>query len=296
MIWKTKITQMCGIEYPIIMGAFGGWGKSDFAHSFSEAGGLGMITALNFPTFEDFRKDLQKMKALTDKPFAINLSLPHRALDKDFEIESTQERYLKYIDIAFSEGCRIFTTSGYKSSFIEKRVHESGGYWIHKCTLLNHALSAESEGADAVTILGLEGTGFKNPNSNTTLVNITVMKKHLNIPMVAAGGIGDARGLLGALAMGADGVCLGTALMTTTECPVPLRVKQKWLQTDIFSEDFHKRIYLYNKKNFMAPSTAIAHNKEVIPMKKFLNDMISNAENILKSWGFNNNEFNSMDS
>jgi len=296
MIWKTKITQMCGIEYPLIMGAFGGWGKSDFAYSFSEAGGLGMITALNFPKFEDFRKDLQKMKVLTNKPFAVNLSLPHRALDKSFEVESIHERYLKYIDIAFSEGCKVFTTSGYKSSFIEKRVHESGGYWIHKCTLLNHAMSAESEGADAVTILGLEGTGFKNPNSNTTLVNITVMKKYLKIPMVAAGGIGDARGLLGALAMGADGVCLGTALMTTTECPVLLRVKQKWLQTDIYSEDFHERIYLYNKKNFMAPSTAIAHSKEVIPMKKFLNELISNAENILKSWGFNNNEFNSMDS
>jgi len=296
MIWKTKITRMCGIEYPLIMGAFGGWGKSDFAYSFSEAGGLGTITALNFPKFEDFRKDLQKMKTLTDKPFAVNLSLPHRALDKDYEIESTQERYLKYIDIAFLEGCKIFTTSGYKSSFIEKRVHESGGYWIHKCTLLNHAISAESEGADAVTILGLEGTGFKNPNSNTTLVNITVMKKHLKIPMIAAGGIGDARGLLAALAMGADGVCLGTALMTTIECPVPLRVKQKWLQTDIFSEDFHKRIYLYNKKNFMAPSAAIAHSKEIIPMKKFLHELISNAENVLKSWGFNNNEFNTLNS
>jgi NAD(P)H-dependent flavin oxidoreductase YrpB (nitropropane dioxygenase family) len=296
MIWKTKITQMCGIEYPLIMGAFGGWGKSDFAHSFSEAGGLGMITALNFPELKDFQNDLQKMKEFTDKPFAVNLSLPHHALNKSYEEKSTHERYLKYVEVALSEGCSIFTTSGYKSSFIEKRVHEAGGYWIHKCTLLNHALSAESEGADAVTILGLEGTGFKNPNSNTTLVNITLMKKHLKIPMIAAGGIGDARGLLGALAMGADGACLGTALMTTNECPVPLRIKQKWLQTDIFSEDFHKRIYLYNKKNFMAPSTAIAHSKEVIPMKQFLQELISCAEEVIKSWGFNNNEFNTINS
>jgi len=296
MIWKTKITQMCGIQYPLIMGAFGGWGKSDFAYPFSEAGGLGMITALNFPEFDDFKTDLQRMKELTDKPFAVNLSLPHRALDKNIEEESTHERYLKYVEIALAEGCKVFTTSGYKSSFIEKRVHEAGGYWIHKCTLLNHALSAESEGADAVTILGLEGTGFKNPNSNTTLVNITLMKKYLKIPMIAAGGIGDARGFLGALAMGADGVCLGTVLMTTNECPVPLRVKQKWLQTDIFSEDFHKRIYLYNKKNFMAPSAAIVHSKEVIPMKQFLHELISNAEAVLKSWGFNNNEFNIINS
>ena len=296
MIWKTKITEMCGIKFPLIMGAFGGWGKSDFAYPFSEAGGLGMITALNFPEFDDFKNDLLKMKELTDKPFAVNLSLPHRALDKDFEKESTHKRYLKYVEIAFTEGVKVFTTSGYKSSFIEKRVHESGGYWIHKCTLLNHALSAESEGADAVTILGLEGTGFKNPNSNSTLVNVTVMKKHLSIPIVAAGGIGDARGLLGALAMGAEGICLGTALMTTEECPVPLRVKRKWLQTDIYSEDFHKRIYTYNKKNFMAPSTAIAHAKEVIPMKEFILGMMNDAENMLKSWGFNNEEFNTINS
>ena len=287
---------MCGIQYPLIMGAFGGWGKSDFAYPFSEAGGLGMITALNFPEFDDFKTDLQRMKQRTDKPFAVNLSLPHRALDKNFEEESTYERYLKYVEIALSEGCKVFTTSGYKSSFIEKRVHEAGGYWIHKCTLLNHALSAEKEGADAVTILGLEGTGFKNPNSNSTLVNITVMKKHLNIPMVAAGGIGDARGFLGALAMGADGVCLGTALMTTKECPVPLRVKQKWLQTDIYSEDFHKRIYVYNKKNFMAPSTAIAHSTEVVPIKQFIHKMMINAETVLKSWGYNGNEFNTINS
>jgi NAD(P)H-dependent flavin oxidoreductase YrpB (nitropropane dioxygenase family) len=296
MIWKTKITQMCGIEYPLIMGAFGGWGKSDFAHPFSEAGGLGMITALNFPEFEDFRKDLKKMKELTDKPFAVNLSLPHRALDKNFEIELTHERYLKYVEIALSEGCKIFTTSGYKSSFLEQRVHEAGGYWIHKCTLLNHALSAEKEGADGVTILGLEGTGFKSPVSNTTLVNITLAKRYLKIPIVAAGGIGDARGFLGALAMGADGICLGTALMTTTECPVPQRVKQKWIQTDIFSEDFHQRIYHYNIKNFMVPSTAIAHAREVIPIKQFMYELINNAENVLKSWGFNSNEFNSLNS
>ena len=112
--------------------------------------------------------------------------------------------------------------------------------------------------------------------------------------MVAAGGIGDARGLLGALAMGAEGVCLGTALMTTEECPVPLRVKKRWLQTDIYSGDFHSRIYTYNKKNFMAPSTAIAHSKEVVPMKLFIQDMMMTAENVLKSLGFNNSEFNSL--
>jgi NAD(P)H-dependent flavin oxidoreductase YrpB (nitropropane dioxygenase family) len=291
MIWKTKITQLLKIQYPLVMGAFGGWGKADFAHPFSEAGGLGTIAALNFPEIEDFKNDLQKMKSLTNKPFAVNLSLPHHALNKAYEEEPTQKRYLGYVEAALSENCKIFTTSGYKASFIEKRVHEAGGIWIHKCTLLNHALSAEKDGADAVTILGLEGTGFKNLISNTTLVNITVAKKHLKIPIVAAGGIGDARGFLGCLAMGADAVCLGTALMTTEECPVPARVKQKWIQTDIYTEDFYKRIYHYNIKNFMAPSTAIAHSHEIIPIKQLIQNLINTSEKILKSWGFDNNQF-----
>ena len=294
MKWKTKITQILGIKYPLIMGAFGGWGKAEFASTFSNAGGLGIIAALNFPNPEDFKKDIQKMKKLTTKPFGINLSLPHHILNDNEEGKKTKKRYLDYIDIALNENCSIFTTSGYKASFIGKRVHEEGGLWFHKCVLIKHAISAEEEGADGVTLVGLEGTGFKNPQTNTTLVNITLARKMLKIPIIAAGGIGDARGFLSALAMGADAVCLGTALMTTRECPVPERIKEKWLNLDIFNEQFHEKIFKYNVKNFMAPSTAIGHRNEIIPMKTLIEEMIINAENILLSWGFDNNEINTL--
>ena len=294
MKWKTKITQIFNIEYPLIMGAFGGWGKSEFASTFSNAGGLGIIAALNFPNLDDFRKDIQKMKQLTTKPFGINLSMPHHVLKDNEEGKKTKKRYLEYIDIAFNENCRIFTTSGYKASFIGKRVHEAGGIWFHKCVLIKHAVSAEKEGADGVTLVGLEGTGFKNPQTNTTLVNITLAKKMLKIPIIAAGGIGDSRGFLSALVMGADAVCLGTALMTTSECPVPTKIKEKWLKLDIFDQNFHDRIYKYNVKNFMAPSAAIGHQNEIIAMKTLIEEMITNAENILLSWGFNNNEINTI--
>ncbi|MBY9015404.1 MAG: nitronate monooxygenase [Candidatus Lokiarchaeota archaeon] len=294
MKWKTKITQIFKIEYPLIMGAFGGWGKSKFASIFSNAGGLGIIAALNFPNPEDFRKDIQKMKQLTTKPFGINLSLPHHILNDNEEGKKTKKRYLDYVDIALNEKCSIFTTSGYKASFIGKRVHEAGGTWFHKCVLIKHAISAEEEGADGVTIVGLEGTGFKNPQTNTTLVNITLARKMLKIPIIAAGGIGDARGFLSALAMGADAVCLGTALMTTKECPVPVNIKEKWLQLDIFEQNFHNKIYKYNVKNFMAPSTAIGHQNEIISMKTLIEEMIKNAENVLLSWGFDNNEINTL--
>jgi glutamate synthase domain-containing protein 2 len=124
---------------------------------------------------------------------------------------------------------------------------------------------------------------------------MTMAKKVIKIPIIAAGGIGDARGFLGALAMGADGICLGTALMATEECPVPKRVKEGWINTDIYTEEFHHKIYTYNTKNFMAPSTAIAHRKEVITIKELIDEIINQSENIIKSWGFNNTEFSTID-
>ncbi|MFX0043731.1 MAG: NAD(P)H-dependent flavin oxidoreductase [Candidatus Hodarchaeota archaeon] len=294
MIWKTKITQITGIKYPVIMGAFGGWGKSEFASSFSNVGGLGIIAALNFPNLEDFKNDLQNMRNLTKKPFGVNLSLPHHILEDTNEDKKTKNRYLEYIEVALNENVKFFTTSGFKAKFIGDRVHQAGGYWFHKCVLLKHAISAEKDGADAVTLVGLEGTGFKNPLSNTTLVNMTMAKKLLKIPIIAAGGIGDARGFLSVLAMGADAVCFGTALMITEECPVALNIKKKWLNLDIFNEDFYDRIFHYNVKNFMSPSMALGHQKEIVPVKVFIEEIINGAENILRLWGFKKEEFNTL--
>ncbi len=294
MIWKTRITQITDVKYPVIMGAFGGWGKSEFASSFSNAGGLGIITALNFPNLEDFKIDLQNMNNLTDKPFGVNLSLPHHTLSDTNEDKKTKKRYLEYVEVALNENIKIFTTSGFKAKFLGDRIHQAGGYWFHKCVLVKHAISAEKDGADAVTLVGLEGTGFKNPFSNTTLVNITMAKKLLKIPIIAAGGIGDARGYLSALAMGADAVCFGTALMMTKECPVALNIKKKWLNMDIFDEHFYNRIFHYNVKNFMSPSMALGHRKEIVPVKVFIEEIIGGAEKILKLWGFKKEKFSTL--
>jgi NAD(P)H-dependent flavin oxidoreductase YrpB (nitropropane dioxygenase family) len=293
MIWKTKITQITKTKYPLIMGAFGGWGKSAFASLFSEAGGLGIIAALNFPNFVDFREDLRHMKQLTDKPFGVNLSLPHSGFENIKKKTRTQDEYLKYVEIALDENVQFFTTSGYKATFIGQKVHEGGGYWFHKCVLIKHAIAAEKDGADAVTLVGLEGTGFKNPLTNSTLVNITFAKRMLKIPIIAAGGIGDSRGFLGALAMGADAVCLGTALMICQECPAPVDAKRKWIGIDVFSENFYKKIYHYNIKYFASPSTAIAHHRHILPLKSIIQDIMEDAELTLKSWGFNSNVYDS---
>ena len=290
MIWNTRITQITGIKYPIIMGAFGGWGKSEFASSFSNAGGLGIIAALNFPNLEDFKIDLQNMKNLTDKPFGVNLSLPHHTLSDTNEDKKIKKRYLEYVEVALNEDIKIFTTSGFKAKFIGDRVNQAGGSWFHKCVLLNHAISAEKDGADAVTIVGLEGTGFKNPNQNTTLVNMTMARKLIKVPLIAAGGIGDARGFLAALAMGADAVCFGSAIMATKESPASDTWKKQVLHQDIFDEKFYKKIFHLELRDSPIGSMAVGHVNEETSIKQFIENIISNAEKILRRWGFEENE------
>ncbi|MFX0174663.1 MAG: NAD(P)H-dependent flavin oxidoreductase [Candidatus Hodarchaeota archaeon] len=290
MIWKTRITQLIKTKYPLVMAAFAGFGRTEFAASFSNAGGLGIITALNYK-IEEFKTQLKKMKNLTDKPFGINLTvLPPgvRAIGGDL----TKEDYLNYLDIALNEGVNIFTTSAYQSTYIGEKVRDAGGIWFHKCALLRHAVSAEKAGADAITIIGMEATGFKNPYQHTTLVNITMAKKFLSIPIIAAGGIGNARGFLGVLAMGAEAVCLGTAILTTEESPAPISAKNLWLNTDITTVDYHRQLYHRSLGATRVLSPAIAYQKEISPLKSFIENLMNEAEEILHSWGFTKEEFN----
>ncbi|MBA7708106.1 hypothetical protein ES703_116994 [subsurface metagenome] len=140
----------------------------------------------------------------------------------------------------------------------------------------------------------MEAAGFKNPYQHTTLVNVTMAKKLLTIPVIAAGGIGEARGFLGALAMGAEAVCLGTAILTTIESPLSTEMKEKWMNTDIFNEDYHKGLYHLTLGPTRVPSSAIGFQKEIIPLKIFVESLMNDVEDILISWGFTKEEFNSL--
>lgn len=293
MNWTTRITQLTRTKYPLIMAAFAGLGKTEFAASFSNAGGIGIITALNYK-LSDFKNQLEKMQELTSKPFGINLTvLPPGVRFVDGSI--TEDDYLKYLEIALNEGANIFTTSAYEATFLGERIHEAGCYWFHKCALMRHAQSAEKAGADAITLIGMEASGFKNPFQHTTLVNLTMAKRLLKVPIIAAGGIGDARGFLGVLAMGAEAVCLGTAILTTKESPLSIDIKNDWINMDIFTEDYHKNLYHFALKGTSVPSPAIGFQKKIIPLKDFIENLMNNAENILKSWGFTKAEFNPFD-
>lgn len=282
---------MTGVKYPLIMGAFAVIGRADFASAFSNAGGLGIITAINFPKIDDFRTELENMFLLTDKPFGINFTITPPYLLKK-RSGRTQESYDDFLELAINMGVKVFTTSAYRAPKLGTRIKEAGCYWFHKCATMKHAIATQSAGADAVTLVGLEGTGFKNPLQNTTLVNITMARKLLNIPIIAAGGIGDVRGFLGAIAMGADAVCLGSSIITTTESLASKNWKEQILNQDIFDEKYYKKIFHLELKDSPIASMAVGHCDEILSLKEFIQDKIINkAEQILRNWGFDNDIF-----
>jgi len=287
MIWKTRITKLTKSKYPLIMAAFWRHGITEFAASFSNAGGFGTITALNYE-LDDFKSELQKMKELTVKPFGVNITCGRT------DAKAEKEERLRYVEVAINAGVEIFTTSAYQAPYIGKRVHEAGCYWFPKVPLLRHAISVENAGADAITLMGMESSGNKNPFQHSTLVNLTMGRKILKVPIIAAGGLGDARGFLGALAMGAEAICLGTAILVTEESPFSKEKKESWVNTDIFSEDYHKRLYHLKLGGTSVPSPAVGYKNKIVPLKDLIENIMSNAENILKSLGFPKDEFNTM--
>ena len=130
MIWKTKISQMVEVRYPIIMGAFAAIGSAEFAAAFSNAGGLGIITAINYPTIEDFQKELENMSKFTKNPFGVNFTITPPYLAKKGR-GKTEESYNDFLDISIEKGVKVFTTSAYQTPYLGKRIKEAGCYWFH---------------------------------------------------------------------------------------------------------------------------------------------------------------------
>jgi nitronate monooxygenase len=266
------------------MAAFARYGRIEFAAEYSNAGGLGITTAMSYE-ISDFKNALMKMNDLTTFPYGVNITVNPDG-DKDM--------YLKYLEVAINAGVYIFTTSAYQAPFIGERIHEAGCLWIPKCPLMRHAISAQEAGADAITLMGMESSGNKNPFQHTTLVNLTLGRRILKIPIIAAGGLGDARGFLGALAMGADAVCLGTAILTTEESPLLMERKEQRINTDIFTEDYHRDLYHRRYGGTRVPSPSVGFQSRVEPLKIMLENIIQEAEYILKSWGFEKKEFTTL--
>ncbi|MFC1822236.1 NAD(P)H-dependent flavin oxidoreductase [Thermodesulfobacteriota bacterium] len=228
-MWKTKITELFGIKYPIVEGAYAGFGTSALAVPVSEAGGLGFITAGTLKTPEKLREDIRKAKSMTDKPIGVNLTV---MMCDDID---------GMLEVSVEEGIPAIETAGFRADDYGEKIQQAGVKWIHKVSTVKHAQAAEKQGADAIHIVGLEGIGFKNITQLPTLITTIETAKRVNTPLIVGGGIGNARGFLAAMAMGADAVGLGTSLMATTECPISDIVKQKIVEASIDDPKLRKQ-------------------------------------------------------
>lgn len=220
-MFKTRITELFGIEHPIVGGCMMHISRPEFVAALSEAGALGMMASAMFDTQEKFRAAINRVKALTDNPFGVNLSLfpALRPIDNDL-----------YVEVILAEGVPVVETSGQRpSEDLLARLKASGIKTMHKCVAPRHALSAQKAGVDAVTVFGNEGGGHIGEIGLTTMALVPRTADLLDVPLLAAGGIADGRGLLAALALGADGVTIGTRLLATEECPIHDNVKQALL-------------------------------------------------------------------
>lgn len=214
---KNRFTEMLGIEHPIVQGGMQWVGRAPLAAAVSNAGGLGILTALTQPTPEDLRNEIRKTRELTDKPFGVNLTILPTINPVPYD---------EYVNVAVEEGINVIETAGANPEPYMPLFKEHGVKVIHKCTAVRHALKAEKLGVDAVSIDGFECAGHPGEDDIPGLVLIPAAADKLSIPFIASGGFADGRGLAAALALGADGINMGTRFMATAESPIHQDVKQ----------------------------------------------------------------------
>ena len=217
-MFKTRITELFGTQYPIVGGCMMHISRPAFVAAVSNAGALGMMASAMFDTQEKFRQAVREVKSQTDKPFAVNLSLFPALRPIDNEL---------YVEVILEEGIPVVETSGHRPpEELLQRLQAAGIKTMHKCVSARHALSAQKAGVDAVTVFGTEGGGHIGELNLSTLVLVPRAVDLLDVPVLAAGGIADGRGFLAAMALGAEGVTIGTRLLVTEECPIHDNVKQ----------------------------------------------------------------------
>ena len=220
---KTRFTELFGIEQPIVQGGMMWVGRAELASAVSEAGGLGMLTALTQPTPDDLRREIDRCRSMTGKPFGVNLTILPSV---------SPPPYAEYRRAIIESGIRIVETAGHKPQEHVEDFKSHGIRVIHKCTAVRHALSAERMGVDAISIDGFECAGHPGEDDIPGLILIPAAADKLSIPMIASGGFGDGRGLAAALALGADGINMGTRFCATVEAPIHERVKQFLVEND----------------------------------------------------------------
>jgi putative N-acetylmannosamine-6-phosphate epimerase len=208
---KTRFTEMFGIKHPIVQGGMQWVGRAELASAVSNAGGLGILTGLTQPTPDDLRKEIKRCREMTDKPFGVNLTILPTLVPRP---------YGEYIDAIVDSGIKIVETAGNNPKPFLPKFKNAGIKVIHKCTSVRHGVTAEKVGVDAISMDGFECAGHPGEDDIPNLVLLPAAANVIKIPMLASGGFGDARGLVAALALGCEGINMGTRFMATKEAPI----------------------------------------------------------------------------
>ncbi|HLX81517.1 MAG TPA: nitronate monooxygenase [Burkholderiales bacterium] len=214
---KTRVTEMLGIRYPVIQGGMQWVGYAELASAVSNAGGLGILTALTQPTPEDLRREIARCREMTDKPFGVNMTILPTIKPPP---------YAEYMQVIFESGIRIVETAGNNPRDFVPKFKQHGITVVHKCTSVRHALSAEKHGVDVISIDGFECAGHPGEDDVTNLILIPAAVRACKIPVLASGGIADGYQMAACLALGAQGINMGTRFMCTREAPIHDKVKR----------------------------------------------------------------------
>ena len=220
---KTRITELFGIEHPIVQGGMQWVGRGELVSAVANAGALGFITALTQPTPEDLTKEIARTREMTDKPFGVNLTILPTLKPVPYE---------EYAQAIADSGVKIVETAGRSPEPLMPIFKAAGIKIIHKCTSVRHSLKAETIGCDAVSVDGFECAGHPGEDDVPGLILLPCAANKLSIPFIGSGGFGDARGLVAALALGADGINMGSRFMATQEAPIHNNVKQAMVDAD----------------------------------------------------------------
>lgn len=232
---KTRFTEMFGVKHPVVQGGMQWVGRAELVSAVANAGALGFLTGLTQPTPDDLYKEIQRCKQMTDKPFGVNLTILPTINPVPYD---------EYRDAIIRGGIKIVETAGNNPAPHLPAFKAAGVKVIHKCTAVRHAIKAQTIGVDCISIDGFECAGHPGEDDVPGLILIPAAADKIKIPMLASGGFADGRGLVAALALGADGINMGTRFMCTKEAPIHQAMKDQIVanderQTDLIFRTLH---------------------------------------------------------
>ncbi|KAI8146010.1 2-nitropropane dioxygenase [Fennellomyces sp. T-0311] len=223
MVIATRITQILGIKHPIVQGGMTHVGRAELASAVSNAGALGILTALTQPTPEALRQEIRRCRAMTNNPFGVNLTILPTI---------NPPPYMEYAKVIIEEGVPVVETAGNNPSQYIRMFKDAGLKTIHKCVAIRHAVSSQKMGVDILSIDGFECAGHPGEDDITGLILLNKAAQKLETPYIASGGFADGRGLVAALALGAQGINMGTRFMCTEEAPIHRKIKEAIVDAD----------------------------------------------------------------